>query len=277
MNVANFSPVRQEHYRVGVDAGRYQELLNSNTPQFGGNGRHYGTIESYAVRVNGFDNSIELTLEPNSAVYFKKKDFSLTINSKFKSLEEENNHTNLSTVEAKKVVTKIIDSKTTGKNLFTEDHMNKKFVPEELTNLIESDESVEESIRIKNEEILNNISKENENIEKFEISENKVEINNSETNSDENKHRKRGRPRKPIDPEAANKPKLPRGRPRKPIDPEAANKPKLPRGRPRKPIDPEAANKPKLPRGRPRKPIDPELLNKPKLPRGRPKKQTGNL
>ena len=272
--IANFSPVRQEHYRVGVDAGRYQELLNSNTPQFGGNGRHYGTIESYAVRVNGFDNSIELTLEPNSAVYFKKKDFSLTINSKFKSLEEENNHTNLSTVEAKKVVTKIIDSKTTGKNLFTEDHMNKKFVPEELTNLIESDESVEESIRIKNEEILNNISKENENIEKFEISENKVEINNSETNSDENKHRKRGRPRKPIDPEAANKPKLPRGRPRKPIDPEAANKPKLPRGRPRKPIDPEAANKPKLPRGRPRKPIDPELLNKPKLPRGRPKKQT---
>jgi 1,4-alpha-glucan branching enzyme len=275
--IANFSPVRQEHYRVGVDAGRYQELMNSNTPQFGGNGRHYGTIESYAVRVNNFDNSIELTLEPNSAVYFKKKDFSLTINSKFKSIEEENNHVSVSTAEAKKVVTKIIDSKTSGKNLFSEDDMNKKFVPEQLTNLIENDERVEESIKLKNEEILNSISTENDNIENFEISGNSEEVNNSEQNSDENKIRKRGRPRKPVDPEEANKPKLPRGRPRKPVDPEEANKPKLPRGRPRKPIDPEEANKPKLPRGRPRKPIDPELLNKPKLPRGRPRKQTQNI
>jgi hypothetical protein len=208
--------------------------MNSNAPQFGGKGRHYGTIESYAVRVNNFDNSIELTLEPNSAVYFKKKDFSLTINSKFKSLEEENNHVSVSSVEAKKVVTKIIDSKTSGKNLFTEDDMNKKFVPEQLTNLIENDERVEESIRLKNEEILNNISKENDNIENFEVSNINNEINNSEQNSDENKIRKRGRPRKPIDPEEANKPKLPRGRPRKPIDPELLNKPKLPRGRPRK-------------------------------------------
>ena len=262
--IANFSPVRQEHYRVGVDAGRYEELMSSNSPQFGGNGRHYGTIESYAVRINGFDNSIELTLEPNSAVYFKKKDFLLTINSKFKSIEEENSHRNVSTVEAKKVVSKIIDSKTSGKNLFTEDDMNKKFVPEELSNYIENE----------NIEIMNDFSKENERLANEYI---QSLINNSEENSDKNKTKKRGRPRKPVAPELANRPKLPRGRPRKPIDPELANKPKLPRGRPRKPVDPELANKPKLPRGRPRKPIDPELLNKPKLPRGRPKKQTGNI
>ena len=258
--IANFAPVRQEHYRVGVDAGRYEEMMNSNTAKFGGNGRHYGTIESYAVRVNGFDNSIELTLEPNSAVYFKKKDLSLTINSKFNE-EEESGHINASTAEAKKVVTRIIDSKTSGKNLFSEDDMNKKFVPEELSNYIENDESVDESIKNKNDEILDNISNENEKVQNFEISDNldSLEennqniINNSEENSDQNTTKKRGRPRKPVDPELANKPKLPRGRPRKPIDPELANKPKLPRGRPRKPIDPELLNKPKLPRGRPKK------------------------
>ena len=57
---------------------------------------------------------------------------SLTINSKFDS-DEKDGHTNASTEEAKKVVSKIIDSKTSGKNLFTEDDMNKKFVPEKLS------------------------------------------------------------------------------------------------------------------------------------------------
>ena len=251
--VANFSPVRHEHYRVGLDAGRYEEILSSNSSKFGGNGRHYGTIESYAVRINGFDNSIELTLEPNSAVYFKKIDTSQTTSSKFNSLEEEQGHRSVSTIEAKNVVSKIIESKTAGKNLFTEDDMNEKFVPKQLSSQIEQ------------KQINNTFSDEKESLE-TELN----QTNNSETKA------KRGRPRKPIDPELANKPKLPRGRPRKPIDPELANKPKLPRGRPRKPIDPELANKPKLPRGRPRKPIDPELANKPKLPRGRPRKHTEN-
>ena len=259
--ICNFSPVRQEHYRVGVDAGRYEEIMSSNSSKFGGNGRHYGTIESYAVRINSFDNSIELTLEPNSAVYFKKKDFSLTINSKFKSIEE-NDRRNTSTIEAKKVVSKIIDSKTTGKNLFSEDDMNKKFVPEQLSNHSDNEE---QNLCLNDNELEElykkyyELIKTNKN-ESLELAEKYLQtiINNSEKISDENKIRKRGRPRKPV-------------------DPELVNKPKLPRGRPRKPVDPELANKPKLPRGRPRKPIDPELLNKPKLPRGRPRKQTENL
>ena len=255
--IANFSPVRQEHYRVGVDAGRYEEILSSNYSKFGGNGRHYGTIESYAVRINGFDNSIELTLEPNSAVYFKKKDLSLTISSKFSSLEEEQKHINISTIEAKNVVSKIIESKTAEKDLFSKADMNEKFVPKQLT---DKEENIENNIS-------NNTDRNSDELTKTTTENNKQE---------EKKTAKRGRPRKPIDPELANKPKLPRGRPRKPIDPELANKPKLPRGRPRKPIDPELANKPKLPRGRPRKPIDPELANKPKLPRGRPRKHTEN-
>ncbi len=265
--IANFSPVRHEHYRVGVDAGRYEEILCSNSSKFGGNGRHYGTIESYAVRINGFENSIELTLEPNSAVYFKKKDYSLTISSKFESLEEEQGHRNVSAIEAKNVVTKIIESKTEGKDLFSQDDMNKKFVPEQFSIKLDDNKTeINEDVNLNNEpsqnnEVLNEVTD--------------IELELAEK-SDNIKKAKRGRPRKPIDPELANKPKLPRGRPRKPIDPELANKPKLPRGRPRKPIDPELANKPKLPRGRPRKPIDPELANRPKRPKGRPRKQTGN-
>ena len=61
--------------------------------------------------------------------------------------------------------------------------------------------------------------------------------------------RKRGRPRTRFVDE--NQPKRARGRPRKPVDPNAI-KEKRPRGRPRKEID-ETQIKPKRPRGRPRK------------------------
>lgn len=206
--VANFSPVRHEYYRVGVDAGRYEEIFNSNESRFGGDGRHYGTLETSKIGVNGFENSIEFTIEPNSAVYFKKQNLSLTVNSMFENKKQEEN-------------------------------------------------TISETKETEN----------NEQSKTIESSENKENVSKS----------KRGRPRKPVDPELANKPKMPRGRPRKPIDPETANKPKMPRGRPRKPIDPELANKPKMPRGRPRKPIDPELINKPKRPKGRPRKQMENI
>ena len=247
--IANFSPVRREHYRVGVDAGKYEEILNSNLSKYGGNGRHYGTIESYAVRINGFENSIELTLEPNSAVYFKKHDFSVTITSK---LKEEDYHSGGS-IEAKNVVTKIIEAKTAGKNIFDEKEINAKFVPTELRESTKKEEPkfneiVEQKIEEKEEKELNTVS--------------------VETKS----KRPKGRPRKPVDPELASRPKRPKGRPRKPVDPELASRPKRPKGRPRKPVDPELASRPKRPKGRPRKPVDPELASRPKRPKGRPRK-----
>ena len=250
--IANFSPVRREHYRVGLDAGSYEEILNSNLSIYGGNGRHYGTIESYAVRVNGFENSIELTLEPNSAVYFKKKDLSLDIRAKLNATQEE--HHTTSSLVAKDVVTKIIEAKTAGKNIFDKQETTSKFVPV--------------GMKKQNTATIEEIVEENENV--------MVEPEATETVAPEKTTKKRGRPRKPVDPELANKPKRPKGRPRKPVDPELANRPKRPKGRPRKPIDPELANRPKRPKGRPRKPIDPELANKPKRPKGRPRKEAIN-
>ncbi len=312
--IANFSPVRREHYRVGLDAGRYEELFNSNLSAYGGNGRHYGTIESYAVRCNGFENSIELTLEPNSAVYFKKRDFSTVITSKFQSLEEEQTHRNSSSIEAKNIVSKIIEAKTAGKNLLTKDDMNKKFVPENLTPDYKKPKySFEVNYKIVDEiikELEGEIEKENKKKKQKEqeernildilneliallnlnevietlkksikqdlaVKEKKQTTAKSETKEPPKKVR--GRPRKAVDPEEINKPKRPKGRPRKPVDPEELNKPKRPKGRPKKPVNPEELNKPKRPKGRPRKPIDPELASKPKRPRGRPKKDNGSL
>ncbi len=199
--IANFSPVRHEHYRVGVDAGRYEEILNSNLSIYGGNGRHYGTIESYAVRVNGFENSIELTIEPNSAVYFKKKALSITI----KSMFDDGEHKSVSALEAKNIVTKIIEAKTAGNNIFEKEKIESKFVPKDIK------QNQEKQAEMQPQEVANE--------------------------TEQPQKRGKGRPRKPVDPNAALLPKRPKGRPRKPVDPNEANKPKRPKGRPRKNMD----------------------------------------
>lgn len=247
-------------------------------------------------------------MEPNSAVYFKKKDLSVTITSKFHSLEEEQTHRNTSSIEAKNIVSKIIDAKTAGNNLLTKDEMNKKFVPEDLSSnkpKFESKEEAQEKLKntVEIEVEVNNIETENNNVieilneivgmlnlteviealKRFILEDRKrttvsVKVEPKQEQAEtENEKKQRGRPRKPVDPEEANKPKRPKGRPKKPVDPEEANKPKRPKGRPKKEIDPEEANKPKRPKGRPRKPIDPEAVNKPKRPRGRPRKENGSI
>ena len=249
--IANFSPVRREHYRVGVDAGRYEEIMNSNLSKYGGNGRHYGTIESYAVRVNGFENSIELTLEPNSAVYFKKKDLALFIKTNVKDIEDEEKRRSRPAIEAKNVVTKIIETKLSGRTEVVEQPVKEQVeketeIPE--TNIVSEPEIEQAEVQVIEKEVV-------------------------ETEVVETK-RPKGRPRKPVDPNEALKPKRPKGRPRKPVDPNEALKPKRPKGRPRKPVDPNEALKPKRPKGRPRKPVDPNEALKPKRPKGRPRKET---
>ena len=249
--IANFSPVRREHYRVGVDAGRYEEIMNSNLSKYGGNGRHYGTIESYAVRVNGFENSIELTLEPNSAVYFKKKDLALFIKTNVKDIEDEEKRRSRPAIEAKNVVTKIIETKLSGRTEVVEQPVKEQVeekpeIPE--TNIVSEPEIEQAEVQV---------------VEK-EVVETEVVLTK----------RPKGRPRKPVDPNEALKPKRPKGRPRKPVDPNEALKPKRPKGRPRKPVDPNEALKPKRPKGRPRKPVDPNEALKPKRPKGRPRKET---
>ena len=252
--VFNFSPVYREKYRVGVDEGTYTEILNSNDSKFGGNGNTIKNVESDKYGINGFEYSIEINLEPNSAVYFKKKPHSLDIYAKLDKKNEtveneENNEFRIPAEETKSIATKIIEAKTGKKSAKQSQEIIVKNTQE-----IAVKQEQEIALKEKQEVVL----KEKQEVVTVEEKTEQKEIKKT-----------RGRPRKPVDPSLV-KEKRPRGRPRKPVDPSLV-KEKRPRGRPRKPVDPNLV-KEKRPRGRPRKPIDPNLI-KEKRPRGRPKKQ----
>ena len=128
------------------------------------------------------------------------------------SLATENEHKSESALEAKNIVTKIIEAKMAGENLLKKKSIEQKFVPQEIRTKEKNEKFEEKRSR----------GRPRKPIDPEELQKPK---------------RPKGRPRKPIDEEELNKPKRPRGRPRKPIDPEELQKPKRPKGRPRKIID----------------------------------------
>ncbi len=71
--VFNFTPVPRHGYRVGVPAGgAWIELLNSDAPAYGGSGQgNLGRVEASSVSSHGYPQSLQLTLPPLAAVFFK--------------------------------------------------------------------------------------------------------------------------------------------------------------------------------------------------------------
>jgi 1,4-alpha-glucan branching enzyme len=69
----NFTPVPRTPYRIGVpQPGRWREILNSDAKELGGSGRgNLGIVESRPIRWNGRHHSINVTLPPLGAVFFK--------------------------------------------------------------------------------------------------------------------------------------------------------------------------------------------------------------
>ncbi len=69
----NFTPQPRAQYRVGVPlAGRWREILNSDAKELGGSGQgNLGSVESRPIRWNGRRHSINITLPPLGAVFFK--------------------------------------------------------------------------------------------------------------------------------------------------------------------------------------------------------------
>jgi 1,4-alpha-glucan branching enzyme len=69
----NMTPVPRHAYRVGVpDAGRWEEVLNSDAPGYGGGGiRHPQGVATHAVASHGHAQSLELTLPPLAAVILR--------------------------------------------------------------------------------------------------------------------------------------------------------------------------------------------------------------
>ncbi|MGH2450654.1 MAG: 1,4-alpha-glucan branching protein GlgB [Candidatus Limnocylindria bacterium] len=69
----NFTPVVRRNYRIGVPrAGRWEEILNSDSGDYGGSGQgNLGGVETMPVAAHGHGESVVLTLPPLGAVYLR--------------------------------------------------------------------------------------------------------------------------------------------------------------------------------------------------------------
>lgn len=68
----NFCPVERGDYRIGVpDAGAYREVLSTDDPRFGGEGRLNGEVPVEDVEVHEFQQSIQIKFPPLSCLFFE--------------------------------------------------------------------------------------------------------------------------------------------------------------------------------------------------------------
>jgi 1,4-alpha-glucan branching enzyme len=73
--ICNFTPVPRFNYRVGVPTGGFwQELLNSDAKEFGGSGHgNLGGVEASPIPFHGRQHSLNLTLPPLAALFFRNE------------------------------------------------------------------------------------------------------------------------------------------------------------------------------------------------------------
>jgi 1,4-alpha-glucan branching enzyme len=71
--IFNFTPVPRYNYQIGVPVeGRWQELLNSDSSNYGGSGQgNLGGVEAAPVGRHGHRHSLTLTLPPLGALFLK--------------------------------------------------------------------------------------------------------------------------------------------------------------------------------------------------------------
>jgi 1,4-alpha-glucan branching enzyme len=73
--VCNFTPVPRHNYRVGApQGGRWDEVLNSDAPLYGGSGQgNFGGANAAPVSCHGRDYMLTVTVPPLGMVVFKKR------------------------------------------------------------------------------------------------------------------------------------------------------------------------------------------------------------
>src|SRR5438132_1047189 len=71
--VCNFTPVPRYNYRLGVPRGGYwRELLNSDSPLYGGSGLgNYGGCDATPMPYEQYSHSLSITVPPLAALFFK--------------------------------------------------------------------------------------------------------------------------------------------------------------------------------------------------------------
>jgi 1,4-alpha-glucan branching enzyme len=69
----NFTPLPRPNYRAGVPVGgHWQELFNSDAPNYGGSGQgNFGGVEAKPVPAHGHMRSVSLTIPPLGAVVLR--------------------------------------------------------------------------------------------------------------------------------------------------------------------------------------------------------------
>lgn len=70
--VLNFTPVCRENFRLGLPAGRYREVFNSDDAAYGGGGRHNERIRLENVPCHGQAQSARLTVPPLSCLILSR-------------------------------------------------------------------------------------------------------------------------------------------------------------------------------------------------------------
>ena len=74
--VFNFTPTPRYNYQVGTPrGGLWREILNSDAEEYGGSGHgNFGGIEAAPIEIHGRPYSLNLTLPPLGAVFFKSEE-----------------------------------------------------------------------------------------------------------------------------------------------------------------------------------------------------------
>lgn len=71
--LVHFSDVKRENYSFGVpDSGNYEVIINSNDLDYGGKSRVQKEYSTKAIPMHGFQQSLSIDIEGNSAIYLKK-------------------------------------------------------------------------------------------------------------------------------------------------------------------------------------------------------------
>lgn len=71
--VFNFTPVVRSNYRLGVPrVGEWQEIFNSDADVYNGSGQgNQGVVYAEGIPYHGYDYSMNITVPPLGAVFFK--------------------------------------------------------------------------------------------------------------------------------------------------------------------------------------------------------------
>jgi 1,4-alpha-glucan branching enzyme len=71
--VCNFTPVPRHNYRLGVSRdGFWKEILNGDAAEYGGSGQgNFGGVEAAPVPYHGRQHSLNVTVPPLAAVFFR--------------------------------------------------------------------------------------------------------------------------------------------------------------------------------------------------------------